>query len=318
MASNAKIVPEIVITSAYPGAGKSTLVKKYTDKGYERINRDTVGGSLNDMLPLVEQAILAGKSVVLDNTYATKATRKPICDLAKKLKVTIACDWLRTSIEDAQVNACTRMMQKYGRIIPPEEMKNFANDPGIFPPAVLFKFKKEFEKPTADEGFTRLDAIPFVRRDSGYTGKALILDYDGTLRKTKSGAKYPSDPADVEILPNRKEKLIEWQKKGYRLLGASNQGDIGRGKLTIAQAKACFDRTNELLGLDIEYSFCPHNVPPVICFCRKPGPGLLVAFIEKYKLDKTEVVFVGDMTSDETCANRVGVPYMHADKFFAG
>ena len=33
--------------------------------------------------------------------------------------------------------------------------------------------------------------------------KGLLLDVDGTLRKTKSGELYPRSADDVEILPNR-------------------------------------------------------------------------------------------------------------------
>jgi histidinol-phosphate phosphatase family protein len=305
----------IVATVGYPGAGKSSLVKEYTNKGFERVNRDTVGGSLLDLLPAVAKASNDGKDVVLDNTYPTKLSRKPLIDLAKKLRVDISCVWLRTSIEDAQVNVCTRMMQKHGKIIPPEEMRSLA-DPGVYPPAVLFKYKNEFEEPTVAEGFLSVEKRLFVRSDSEYKGKALILDYDGTLRETKSGAKYPSDPDDIRILPNRRERLLEFKAKGYRLLGASNQGDIGRGKITVEQAKDCFERTNELLGIDIEYSFCPHNVPPVICYCRKPGPALGIQFIERYKLDKSATCMIGDMTSDETFAKRCGIGFIHADKFF--
>lgn len=308
----------IVITSAYPGAGKTTLVKEYTDKGFERINRDTLGCSLNDLLPFVEKAVSAGKDVVLDNTYVTKISRKPICDLAKKLNVPISCVWLRTSIEDAQVNVTTRMMRKYGKLIPPEEVKSHTGDPGVFPATVLFSFKKSFEEPTISEGFVSVEKRPFIRckQDQSYKGYGLLLDYDGTLRRTKSGAKYPSDPDDIEILPNREKVLRTYLSNGWKLFGVSNQGDIGRGKITEAQAIACFERTNKLLGLDIEYKFCPHHVPPITCFCRKPMPGLGVYFIEKYKLNRAKILMVGDMTTDETFAKRCGIAFRHADKFF--
>jgi len=45
-------------------------------------------------------------------------------------------------------------------------------------------------------------------------------------------------------------------------------------------------------------------------------PGLGVAFIEKYKLDRAQVVMVGDMTTDRTFAARAGVRFVDQADFF--
>ena len=82
--------------------------------------------------------------------------------------------------------------------------------------------------------------------------------------------------------------------------GISNQSGIAKGELTVADAEACFQRTNELLGVEIEFLYCPHRVPPISCYCRKPQVGLAVQLIEKHKLDRSKTIFVGDMTTDKT------------------
>ena len=110
--------------------------------------------------------------------------------------------------------------------------------------------------------------------------------------------------------------LKKYQKEGYLLLGASNQSGIAKGILTEADAKACFDETNTQLGLKIDYQFCPHKVPPISCFCRKPGPGIGAHFIEKYKLNPVECIMVGDMGSDKTFAQRCGFQFIDESKFF--
>ena len=38
---------QIVITVGYPGSGKSELAFDYLQKGYQRLNRDTLGGTLD-------------------------------------------------------------------------------------------------------------------------------------------------------------------------------------------------------------------------------------------------------------------------------
>lgn len=308
---------EIVLVIGYPASGKSTLVAERLSQGYTRLNRDTIGGTIDALAARLDAEIAEGKrTFVLDNTYPTAASRRSVLDVAKKHGIPARCVWLDTSIEDAQVNAVVRMIRTRGKLLTPDEIKQ-AKDPNIFPPAALFGYRNSFEEPKESEGFSAIEKARFVRaKAGGYEGKALLLDYDGTLRKTKSGDKYPKSPDDVEILPGRREVLERYVRDGYRLLGVSNQGDVSRGKLTMEAAIACFQRTNELLGLDIEIGFCPHNPQPINCYCRKPMPGIGVAYIEKYKLDRASTLMVGDMTTDKTFAARVGIKYVDASAFF--
>ena len=219
-------------------------------------------------------------------------------------------------MEDSSVNAVTRMIKRHGKLFRTADDYKNCKDPNMFPPAVLFKGRKELIKPTKTEGFSDVITIKFKRQHNGYTNKAILLDYDGTLRDTKSGSIYPTNVDDIFILPGRIEKLKEYIAKGYILLGVSNQSGVAKGALTYERAKECFDKTNQLLGLDIDVSFCPHSVPPIVCYCRKPGVGHGVEFIEKYKLDPSQCIMVGDMKTDETFAKRCGFKYQEASEFF--
>src|SRR6185503_669028 len=107
----------------------------------------------------------------------------------------------------------------------PEDMKGVAKgDPNLPPPQALERWEASFEAPHVDEGFAVVEPIPFVRRvNPEFTGKGLLLDVDGTLRKTKSGEIFPKDPDDVELLPGRREVLERWIKDGYTLFFVSNQ-----------------------------------------------------------------------------------------------
>ena len=101
------------------------------------------------------------------------------------------------------------------------------------------------------------------------------------------------------------------------LLGVSNQSGIASGALSEEAARACFDRTNELLGHSIDVRWCPHPPGPIRCWCRKPMPGLGVALILEHGLDRANCLFVGDMKTDETFAANVGMPYAAEVEFFA-
>jgi len=310
---------EIVLIIGYNAAGKSSLVNEYINQGYHRVNRDLLGGTLDGLCDHVTTAFRNGQSkIVMDNTYATRQSRKSIIDLAKHLGAKIRCVWLTTSFENAQFNACTRMVRKHGRLLEPEEMKK-TKDPNDFPPAALFIYKKNFEKPQTTEGFDDLELVPFERsKDPEYCNKALILDYDDTLRYCHTEFGYPLRPDDVMLLPGRRERLIEYRQQGYLLLGVSNQSGVAKKRLSYNDAVACFERTNQLLGLDIDYVFCPHNIPPVACYCRKPQAGNGVVLIERHKLDPSQCIFVGDQTSDATFAKRCGFQYIDQAQFFKG
>jgi len=299
----------------YPASGKTTLCQQYIEKGYTRCNRDIKGGSLSGLLPAVEAALQKGESIILDNTYPTVESRKPLIDLAKKYGAPIHLEVLDTTIEDAQFNACLRAIKQYGKLLDVQEMRA-TKDPSMFPAAVLFSYRKTLEPATPSEGFNSITQIPFTRVLPNYTNKGIIFDYDGTLRTTKSGAKYPVTKQDIEILPHRKEVLAAIPSE-YIICGASNQSGVAKGVLSNETAKSLFDHTNELLGKEIDYTYCPHGPMPITCFCRKPMPGIGVAFMEKHKLDLRKTIMVGDLKSDKTFAARLGIQFVEAETFFS-
>lgn len=309
----------IVLVVGYNSAGKTTLTEKYTSLGYHRINRDTLGGSLNGLVDHARKAYEDGhKKMVLDNTYADPESRKGIIECAKSMGVPIRCVWLSTSFEDAQFNACQRMIRATGRLLMPEDFKKTKN-PNHFPPVALFDYKKRFKKPTLEEGFDSVVEEKFVRIiDPAYDKTALIVDADDCVRESTGPEKYPCLPQHVKILPGRRERIERAMKEyGFDyLLGVSNQSGIAKKKLTLEEANACFAQTNKLLGHDVKWVFCTHNIPPVTCYCRKPHPGLGVLLIEQYHLKRAGCLFIGDQRTDETFSQRCGFQFQYVDEFF--
>jgi len=308
---------EVKVVLGYPASGKSTVTKELIKKGAVALNRDTEGGTIVGLLPKMEALLKDGKDIVLDNTFPTVEVRKPFIELAKKYGADVSCTLMSTSIEDAQFNVVQRAIQLIGKFPTPEAIKA-AKHTNIFPPTVLFKYKKEFQKPTVEEGFSKVEVHKFIRKvNPEFTNKAIIVDYDGTLRECVGGNdKYPVAKNQVEIKPGRTKVLQAYKDKGYILLGMSNQSGIAKGELSEQTAIELFDHTNQLLGIDIEYRFCPHQSAPISCYCRKPMPGVGVEFILKHKLNAKECIFVGDMTTDKTFAQRAGFQYMDQAEFF--
>ncbi len=308
---------EVKMVVGYPASGKSTVTKDLIKKGAVSLNRDTEGGTIVGLLPKLEALLKNGKDVVLDNTFPTIEVRKPFIDLAKKYNADISCTLMGSSIEDAQFNVVQRAIGLIGKFPTPEAIKA-AKHTNIFPPHVLFKYKKEFQKPTVEEGFSKVEVQKFVRLDNPeFTNKALIVDYDGTLRECIGGnEKFPVSKEQIEIKPGRTKVLQAYKDKGYILLGISNQSGVHKGELSEQTAVELFDYTNQQLGIDIEYKFCPHQSAPISCYCRKPMCGLFVNFMLQHKLSRKDSIFVGDMTTDKTMAARAGIQYVDQADFF--
>ncbi len=307
----------VIMVCGFPGSGKSSITKQLLTAEVCVLNRDTEGGTIAGLLPKLEAHLKDHDDVILDNLFPTIESRKPFIDLCKKYNTDISCKLMGTSIEDAQFNVVQRAIALTGKFPTPDVIKT-AKHTNIFPPLVLFKYKKEFQKPDVSEGFSKVEVIKFVRKDDPtFTNKAILVDYDGTLRECVGGnEKFPVSTDQIEIKPNRTKVLQSYLDKGYRILGISNQSGVSKGDLTYEKACELFDYTNKQLGIDIEYKFCPHQSAPISCYCRKPQTGIFIDFMIKYKLDRKQCIFVGDMTSDKTMATRAGIQYVDQYEFF--
>jgi aryl-alcohol dehydrogenase-like predicted oxidoreductase/predicted kinase len=304
---------EIVLIMGLPAAGKSTLARTLETQGYARLNRDEDGGSLRQLLPALDRAIETGSTrLVLDNTYVSRTSRAAVVQAAAKHRLPIRCVWLSTSLEDAQVNAATRMLAKYGRLLGPDEIRQTTKkDVNAFGPTVQFRYQRELEAPIEAEGFSQIDTIPFERRrDPSYTNRALVVWCDGVLRAGRS-----SESA-LEIFTARGEVLRRYHTDGWTICGLSWQPEVAEHTMTIEQADMSFMRMQTALGISMDVVYCPHGAGAPECWCRKPLPGLGVMLIERYRLDPSQCVYVGAGPQDPGFARRLGFAYADATQFF--
>jgi aryl-alcohol dehydrogenase-like predicted oxidoreductase/predicted kinase/histidinol phosphatase-like enzyme len=303
----AEAAVDIVMIMGLPGAGKSTLAATFVEQGYTRLNRDEAGGTLAGLLPALDRAIQSGSSrVVLDNTYVSRRSRAAVIEAARQRGLSVRCVWLATSVEDAQVNAVTRLLSR-----------NQPLDTKAFRPNVQFRYQRELEPPDAVEGFTHIDVVPFERRrDPSFTNRALIVWGDEVLWRSRTGQRTLASADDLEALADRGVFLRRYRDEGWLVLGMSWRPEIAEGTLSAEAARAAFDRMQSDLGDAIEIDFCPHGAGPPTCWCRKPLPGLGVRFIQKHRLDPTQCVYVGAGPQDPGFARRLGFQYRDASDFF--
>jgi aryl-alcohol dehydrogenase-like predicted oxidoreductase/histidinol phosphatase-like enzyme/predicted kinase len=310
---------DVVMIMGLPGSGKSTMAQELAARGYLRLNRDEAGGTLRGLVPALERALASGTSrIVLDNTYVSRASRAAVIQAAAAHSVAVRCVWLSTSLADAQVNAVSRIVERYGKLLDVDELAaHRRRDPAALPPMTQFRYQRELEAPDLSEGFARVDVVPFERQaDLSRVNRALIIWCDGILLRSRSGQRVPTTVDDLVVDPGRAAALRRYAEQDYRLLGLSWQPDIADGKRTAAEVEAVFAKMNELLGIALEVEYCRHAAGPPACWCRKPLPGLGVLLIHRHQLDPASCVYVGEGAQDAGYAQRLGFQYRPAREFF--
>ena len=303
---------EVVIVMGLPGAGKTTLTEQFVADGYQRISRDETGGTLRALTGNLERALAAGASrIVLDNTYVSRRSRAEVLQAAGAHRVPVRCVWLSTSVDEAQVNAATRLVSRYGSLPAEQELASLRKrDVAAFLPTVQFRYQRELEPPDESEGFAEIEVLPFVRRPpAGHTNRAVVVWCDDVLMRSKAGHRTPVDPDDVEIDEALAAALRRDREDGRLILGLSWQPEIANGSRTAADVAAVFARMNALVGFPIDVEYCPHPAGPPTCWCRKPLPGLGVLLIHRHRLDPAQCVYVGRGAADPGFARKLGFTY---------
>jgi hypothetical protein len=283
-----------------PGAGKTTLARALETDGYDRLNRDALGGSLADLVPRLDAALAAGQTrEVLDNTYATRAARNDVIETAWARGMNVRCIWLDTALPDAQINAIERMLEAHGSLPSPLDIRAAsARDPRYLGPDAQFRYARTLEPPTLDEGFAEIDHRAFERAPSPREARALILDVDDLV-------------ADGMPIADRLDKLAERHGQGWHLFAHAWRPGVTRTEIDSA-----FARLRDAVGVGIDLAACEHEAGPPVCWCRKPIPGPAIEFARRRGVDLSRSVVVGRSAADRTLAERIGAAFAPSESFF--
>jgi aryl-alcohol dehydrogenase-like predicted oxidoreductase/histidinol phosphatase-like enzyme/predicted kinase len=303
---------ELVLIMGLPAAGKSTLAQSFVQRGYTRLNRDEMGGSLAALASRLEGIVASGNTqLVADNTFVTRQARAPMLDAAARLGLRVRGLWLATGLEDAQTNAVSRMISRYGRLLEPAEIRQTSKrDPNVFAPGVLFRYQRELEPPDASEGFAEIDQLPFVRQaDPAWSNRAVIVRADGVLRRSRAGHRTPRSADDLDVPADAAAAVRRVSEDGCPIIALGWRPEIADGTMTAGAAAEIDARLAETIGVSIEVLDCTHPAGPPICWCRKPLPGLGVLCVHRHRLDPGRCLYVGDGPQDSGFARRCGFPY---------
>ncbi|XP_046824557.1 uncharacterized protein F21D5.5 isoform X2 [Vespa crabro] len=152
---------EIILMVGSPGSGKSHFTKLYLSE-YDYINRDTLG-SWQKCISAMEQSLIQGKRVVIDNTNPDPASRERYIVVAKKYSIPVRCFLMTTSTEHAKHN------NRFRELTDSNHVK--------ISDIIINSYMKNYVPPTLEEGFTELVKINFIPRFFSERDKELYEMY---------------------------------------------------------------------------------------------------------------------------------------------
>jgi aryl-alcohol dehydrogenase-like predicted oxidoreductase/adenylate kinase family enzyme len=278
---------DIVIVMGIPGAGKSRLAARYVERGHVRLNRDERGGSLRALAGELDEHLAAGvRRAVLDNTYLTRAVRSRVIETAERYSLAVRCVWLDTPLAQAQVNLVERLLERFGSLPTPEQIRVAARrEPWLMLPTSQMRALRELEPPSIDEGFAAVERVPFARVPVGGERPGVFVGAAATRQRGIGHALADADPAAPHL-------LFDWAPDGD---AGSLRGEAAR----IATA---------VTG-PVEVAVCRHSAGPPRCWCRPPLPGLPLAFARAHSIGPARSILIGCMPAHRTLATTLGASY---------
>lgn len=151
--------------------------------------------------------------------------------------------------------------------------------------------------------------------------RAVFLDRDGVINEIVHFPELgvldsPLNSKQFKLLPGAAEAIRIFNRLGFKVIVASNQPSIAKGKMTeeaFERVRLKMKKELEKRGayVDAEY-YCFHHPLAsdlryrVNCDCRKPKPGLLLRAAKDLKLDLSRCYVIGDSLTDIKAGKTVG------------
>ena len=279
---------DVTLIMGIPGAGKARLAQEYLARGFVRLNRDERGGSLRQLTDVLDDELASGvRRVVLDNTYLSRATRSYVIEAASRHRLPARCIWLDTPLGQAQVNLVERLLERFGSLPTPGELRVLARrHPDVLAPISQMRAVRELEPPSVDEGFSAVERIPFSRVTASQSALAGVFVAAGALAGDWERALEDGDRSAPHL-------VFDWRTEGR-----------------VDELARAVSRLSAEVSGPVESALCPHPAGRPICWCRPPLPGLPLAFARAHGVDTSRSVLIGTGPAHRTLATALGARYV--------
>ena len=137
--------------------------------------------------------------------------------------------------------------------------------------------------------------------------RVVFLDRDGTINRDSPD--YIKGREEFEFIPGSLDAIKKLTLNGFVNFVITNQSAVPRNLISADELESVHRMMTEAVaknGGEIKDVFhCPH-LPIDECDCRKPEPGLIYQARDKYGIDLSTTIMVGDSAKDIECARRAG------------
>jgi predicted kinase len=153
---------ELVIFVGLQGSGKSTFYRTHFADSHVLVSRDSFPNNRNParrQRQLIEEALGAGRSVIVDNTNPTLEDRAELISLARAFGATVVAYYFESRLADC----LDRNRQRPGK--------------GSVPVVALYATRKRLCRPSPAEGYDRLYYVRVLG-----AGRFDVQDWNEELR----------------------------------------------------------------------------------------------------------------------------------------
>jgi predicted kinase len=138
------MAPELILFVGMQASGKSTYYATHLAATHVHVSKDLMKNVRNRderQQQMIESALAAGRSVVVDNTNPTPLVRAPLIEIGRRHGARIVAYFFETQVQDAV--ARNRLREGKARV----------------PDVALYVTARKLVVPTLEEGFDEVRAI---------------------------------------------------------------------------------------------------------------------------------------------------------------
>jgi len=146
--------------------------------------------------------------------------------------------------------------------------------------------------------------------------RCVFLDRDGVINEKPVKGEYIRTPAEFRLLPNIADWIRIFNALGLLVVVVTNQRGLALGVMNeddLISVHAKMTRELAAHGAHLDDVFyCPHALDN--CDCRKPKPGLVYAARDKWDIDLSQSLLLGDSDNDRDLAINCGMSFLRVEE----
>ena len=135
----------------------------------------------------------------------------------------------------------------------------------------------------------------------------IFLDRDGVINQDSPD--YIKCWAEFHFIPDSLDAIARLTRSGCRVIVITNQSAVNRQIIALKDLETMHRQLRQAVsdngGRITDIFVCPHR-PDEGCGCRKPKPGLIFAARDRYRIDLSSAVMVGDSVKDILAGQAAG------------